>query len=246
MSGLAASRRAASAYDWHLVLPATPAASDASILGELSEFRGRILYDYGRRPRFRREGGEYADDDPLDWASFHVIVRMGLDLVGYIRVRAVIEYAESSFRLLVTRPQFKAALEEMRVAETDCLEVSRWIVAASARGTEIAGALVVSAWAIGRWLGKRRLLATVGSRDGQGTMLARFGGQVLRIVNPKFIPEYDDELVAMQFDLNDPPPRVAAKLRAVGQLLNLADDGLQRSERDRYEFSSQKACSLLR
>jgi hypothetical protein len=245
MTGLAATPKAAAAYEWDLVLPAAIAASDPSTLAELSEFRGRILYAGGRRPRFRLEGGEYSDDDPLDWASFHVAVRSGLDLVGYIRVRPVTGYSESSFRPLVTRPQFEAVLEEIRVTQSDCLEVSRWIVAASARGTEVAGALVVSAWAIGRWLGKRRLLATVGSRDAQGTMLARFGGQVLRGVNPKFIPEYDDELVAMQFDLNDPPPRVAMKLRAVGQLLKLADNRLQQSERDRDVVSSQNACSVL-
>jgi hypothetical protein len=65
-------------------------------------------------------------------------------------------------------------------------------------------------------------------------MLARFGGQLLRSVDPKFIAEYDDELAAMQFDLNDPPPRVATKLSAVGRLLDLADYRLQQSERDRY------------
>jgi hypothetical protein len=122
----------------------------------------------------------------------------------------------------------------MRLIRNDCLEVSRWIVAPSARATEVAGTLVVSAWAIGRWLGKRRLLATIGARDGQGAMLGRFGGQVLRSVNSKFIVEYDDELAAMQFDLNDPPPRVAMKLGEVERLLNLADNRLQQSERDRY------------
>ena len=60
MTGLAATRKAASAYEWHLVPPATFAASDPSTLAELSEFRGRILYSGGRRPQFRREGGEYA------------------------------------------------------------------------------------------------------------------------------------------------------------------------------------------
>lgn len=230
MTGLAATRKKASAYEWHLVLPATCAASDASTLAELSEFRGRILYAGGRRPRFRGEGGEYADDDPLDWTSFHVTVRAGGDLVGYIRVRPLPEYSKSSLRLLVTRPQFEATLEEMRLTRNECMEVSRWMVATSARGTEVAGALVVSAWAIGRWLGKRRLLATIGARDGQGAMLARFGGEVLCSVNSKFIAEYDDELAAMQFDLNDPPPRVAMKLGEVERLLNLADNRLRSSD----------------
>jgi hypothetical protein len=111
----------------------------------------------------------------------------------------------------------------MRLARNDCLEVSRWIVDPSARGTSVGATLVVSCWAVGRWLGKRRLLATVGARDGQVSMLGRFGGQILHSIAAKFIAEYDDELVTMHFDLNHPPPRVSAQLSEVGRLLKLAD-----------------------
>jgi hypothetical protein len=52
-------------------------------------------------------------------------------------------------------------------------------------------------------------------------MLSRFGGQVLRSVEAKFIAEYDDELAAMHFDLNYPPPRVATVLDEVARLLKL-------------------------
>jgi hypothetical protein len=242
MNRLAATRKPASAYKWHLVLPGTCAASNVSTLAGLSEFRGRILYADGRRPRFRKEDGRYADDDALDSTSFHVTARTDGNLVGYVRVRSMTDYSQSSLRLLVTRPQFEAALEEMQLTRNDCLEVSRWIVAPSARGTEIAATLVVSAWAIGRWVGKWRLLATVGTRDGQAAMLARFGGQVLRSVDAKFMAEYDDELVVLQFDLNDPPPRVATKLSAVGRLLNLPDTCLEQSERDRDALSASFPC----
>ncbi len=61
----------------------------------------------------------------------------------------------------------------------------------------------------------------VGSRDGQLGMLARSGGRAVHGVVTKFIAEYDDEVAAMQFDLDDPPPRVAARLEAVGRLLGL-------------------------
>ena len=50
MTGLAATRKTASVYEWHLVLPAICAASDVSTLPDLSEFRGLILYADGRRP----------------------------------------------------------------------------------------------------------------------------------------------------------------------------------------------------
>jgi hypothetical protein len=118
----------------------------------------------------------------------------------------------------------------MRLARKDCLEVSRWIVAPSARGTAVGATLVVSGWAVGRWLGKRRLLATVGVRDGQVRMLGRFGGQILHSIDSKFIAEYDDELVTMHFDLNHPPPRVAAQLSAVGRLLKLADSVVEQGD----------------
>jgi hypothetical protein len=238
MTGFAATRKLASAYEWRVVRPATREGINPSTLAELSEFRGRILYADGRRPRFRQERGDYADDDPLDSSSFHVTARSGGDLVGYIRVRPLTDYSQSSLRLLVTQSQFEVALEQIRLTPDDCLEVSRWIVAPGARGTDVGATLVVSAWAIGRWVGKRRLLATVGTRDGQAAMLARFGGQVLRGINPKLIAEYDDELAVMQFDLNDPPPRVATKLSAVGRLLNLPDTRLQESEHGRYALST--------
>jgi hypothetical protein len=134
---------------------------------------------------------------------------------------------------LVTKGQLEAVLEEMRLVRNDCLEVSRWIVAPSARGTVVVPTLVLSAWAGGRWLGKRRLLATAGTRDGQSIVLARFGGQVLHSLGAKFITEYDDELTVMHFDLNFPPPRVAAKLGVVRRLLQLTGSPVEQSESGR-------------
>jgi predicted GNAT family N-acyltransferase len=239
MTGFAVARKTAPVYQWRLVASAGCTEADPSALRELSEFRGRILYAEGRRPGFQRNDGRYADDDPLDSQSFHITVRTAGGLVGYTRIRPLPdEYAQSSLGRLVTKGQLEAVLKEMRLVRHDCLEVSRWIVAPSARGTAVAPTLVVSAWAVGKWLGKRRLLATVGARDGQVTMLARFGGQVLQSVNAKFIAEYDDELAMMHFDLNCPPPRVTAKLSAVRRLLQLADSPLDQSESGRHSCFS--------
>jgi hypothetical protein len=223
MTSPAGAREPISAYEWQVVPSVGCPETDPVVLAELSEFRGRILYADGRRPRFRREGGGYADDDLLDPRSFHVMVRTDGNLVGYIRIRPLPECSQSSMGELVTRRQFEALLEEMRLTRNDCLEVSRWIVAPSARGTAVGATLVVSCWVVGRWLSKRRLLATVGTRDGQVKMLGRLGGQILHSIDAKFIAEYDDELVTMQFDLNHPPPRVSAQLSAVGRLLKLGD-----------------------
>lgn len=214
-------------YEWNLVPPLGSSSGRSAILAELSQFRGRILYANGRRPGFRQPGSGYADDDPLDVNSFHVTVRTEGQLVGYIRIRPLPEHGQSSIGLLITGREFATLLQEMGLARHACLEVGRWTVAPPARGTAIGRTLVLSAWAVGRWLGKRRLIATAGTRDGQANMLTRFGGQLPRSLSAKYVGEYDDELSLMYFDLDQPPPRVAAQLPFVERLLELSDSRLE-------------------
>jgi len=45
-------------------------------------------------------------------------------------------------------------------------------------------------------------------------------GHIAPGVAPVFVKEYDDELSIMYFDLNHPPPRVAAQLRRVRRILS--------------------------
>jgi len=114
-------------------------------------------------------------------------------------------------------------LGEMGLTGNDCLEVGRWTVAPAARGTAVGRTLVIGAWAIGRWLDKRRLVVTVGTRDGQAIMLTRFGGQFFPAYDPRYVAEYDDELAPMYFDLDQPPARVASYLESVTRLLKLPE-----------------------
>jgi hypothetical protein len=43
-------------------------------------------------------------------------------------------------------------------------------------------------------------------------------------MDPVFVKEYDDELSVMYFDLDHPPPEVAAELTRVRCLLNMPGD----------------------
>jgi predicted GNAT family N-acyltransferase len=221
MSDGAVSRASAEFYRWQLIEP----PGNAAEIAELSEFRGRILHANGRRPMFSRPEGGYSDDDSLDVTSFHVTVRTKDELVACTRIRPLPEHAKSSLGRLITSAQLDGLLEGMRLAHNDCVEVGRWIVAPSVRGTAVARTLIVSCWAVARWLGKRCMLVTAGARDGQVAMLSRFGGQVLHAFHSRFLAEYDDELSPMYFDLDHPPPRVGALLQSAERLLNLRDSG---------------------
>jgi len=218
-------------YRWQVVAPTTAIGDDlpvskatAGFLAELSEFRGQILYADGRRPGFAREDGQYADDDPLDRESFHVTVRADGALIGCARVTLLSEYSRSFIGRRVGPRNLEAAVHLMNLARTDCTEAGRWIVAPSARGTVLGRTLLLSLWVIGQWLGKRCVFGAVGVRDGQSTMVGRWGGKVAPGIDPVFVKEYDDELSVMYFDLKHPPPRVAAHLRRVRRILNVSRD----------------------
>ena len=204
-------------YCWQLVCPL---AQSATILAEISEFRGRTLYAEGRRPRFSCEDG-YADDDPIDPHSFHVTVRAGGDLIGCVRVTPLREVSQSFLGRVIGPLLLHKVLQTMDVKAAECVEAGRWIVAPSARGASLGRNLLVSMWVVGRWLGKRYLLGAVGIRDGQVKMLARCGGRTAPAIAQIFVEEYDDELSLMYFDLEHPPPGVAAQLETVERLLGL-------------------------
>jgi hypothetical protein len=206
------------AYSWRVVCPC--AEPDARLLEQISEFRGRTLYAEGRRPHFARQGG-YADDDPIDRHSYHVTARADGELVGCIRIGHIREPSQSFLGRLVGTLPVQDALQIMNVKAGECGEAGRWIVAPSARGFSLGRNLILGAWVIGRWLGKRYVFAGVGVRDGQAKMLARCGGQTAPAFAPLFVEEYDDELSVMYFDIQNPPPGVAMQLDSVDRLLGL-------------------------
>ena len=218
-------------YQWQVLAPPTGIPDNSPVttatggfLAELSEFRGRMLYANGRRPRFARECGQYADDDPLDLQSFHVTVRADGALIGCARLTPLPEYSQSFIGRRIGPSRLEAALTRMNLARVNCAEAGRWIVAPSARGSFLGRMLLLSLWATGQWLDKRCLFGAVGVRDGQPTMVGRCGGHVAPGIDRIFLKEYDDELSVMYFDLDHPPPQVARQLTRVRCLLNMRGD----------------------
>jgi hypothetical protein len=220
-----ATSQAESDYIWQVVGPRTGINENFAVSGvtdgflaELSEFRGRILYAHGRRPKFAH-GGKYADDDPLDPESFHVTARADGVLIGCARVTPLTEYSRSFIGLRVGPSYLEAAINLMNLARNDCAEAGRWIVAPSARGTVLGRNLLLSMWVIGQGLDKRCLFGAVGVRDSQSTMVGRFGGHVAPGIDVVFDKEYDDELSVMYFDLKYPPAQIATQLSRVRRVL---------------------------
>ena len=211
---------------WNLLAPRGIGTQDsadscAGVLDEISEFRGRVLYDSGRRPAFSRGNGQFADDSCHDVVSYHVTVRRAGELIACVRLTPYTAESLGSIGTLIGYPRLRSVVETLGLSPLECIEGSRWIVEPSVRGRELGRLLLLSLWAVGRFLRNKCLFGSAGTRDGQDRMIARTGGRVAPGDIVVKAEEYDDDLLLMYFDLSQPPRHVAEGLPLVNSLLNI-------------------------
>ncbi len=191
--------------------------SNSDWVSELQEMRGRVLYDGGRRPRFLKHDGTYADDDPLDALSFHVIVRAQGRMVGCARVTPLSPGVRGVVESTLGEDRFRGMLTEIGAAAETTSEASRWMVVPELRGHGLGFQLVAASWAVGRWLGVRTGFVAAGSRDKQDHMLMKLGAHSVDAVPLIPSDEFADELHVLHFDVQNPSPYM---VRWVDRMMN--------------------------
>ena len=212
-------------FTWDVHIPESESFLDLSrvtpeLLDEVSEFRGRVLYDDGRRPEFRH-AGQFLDRDNYDKFAFHLTVRCDRTLIGYLRVIRLKDNSQCLIDRLFGTEQYSGLIARLHTARSHCLEGGRWIVDRGWQGHSLGRQLLFAYWALARSIGGSHIFGAAGSRDGQIAMIQRAGGRVADIP-PQHVPEYADELRVVYFELDNPPPFVLAQLPATLRRLRLA------------------------
>jgi GNAT superfamily N-acetyltransferase len=173
-------------------------------VSELQEMRGRVLYDGGRRPKFLKPDGTYADEDLLDAVSFHVIVRAESRMVGCTRVTPLSPGVRGVVESIWGEARFRCILAEIGEPAETTAEASRWMVVPELRGHGLGFHLIAASWAVARWLGVRTVVAAAGSRDSQDRTLVKLGARSVDAVPLIPSDEFDDELHILHFDIQNP------------------------------------------
>jgi hypothetical protein len=203
---------------------------------ELQEMRGRVLYSGGRRPKFLKPDGTYADHDPLDVVSFHVIVRAENRMVGCTRVTPLSPGVRGVVESILGEERFRSILSKIGEAAETTSEASRWMVVPELRGHGLGFHLIAASWAVARWLCVRTVVAAAGSRDSQDRMLIKLGAHSVDAVPLVPSEEFDDELHVLHFDIQNPS---LAMVRWVDRMTTalgldcLLDEGLARKGLER-------------
>jgi hypothetical protein len=195
---------------WHVRAPLEVARSreNPSLPGWLEDVRsvrGLVLFDNGRRPRFRTEDGRFLDDDPIDLHSYHVLAYYGPTLVGCVRVYPLVANGPACMsQQILGEESFAEMLHELGFQHTDALEIGRWIAhpayrASGRLGTQLAAASAALAITLARAsAGHRRIVVcAVGTGDQQDLMLARVGLTAVPTAEPVRSYDYHDDVRVM-------------------------------------------------
>ncbi|MEV4247544.1 GNAT family N-acyltransferase [Streptosporangium canum] len=143
---------------------------------EIRSFRGEVIYENGRFPRFRLENGEFDDADEHDGHAYHVLVRLRStgQLIASARLASA-ELLAPSKVMALDEPGAMRLLSSERLRRSEVLEGARWVVHPRHRGQSIGQLLVVASNVLARRLQRRLIWVLAGTVAGQDAILRRFG-----------------------------------------------------------------------
>jgi hypothetical protein len=183
--------------------------------------RGRIIFDHGHRPAFRRADGTFADPDSVDAFGFHVTARVSGKLVGCVRLVRYADARTGFTQSLLGGSRLEEVLHGLG-SSTECSgESGRWIVDPDHRGKTLGGELMAGVYAAARWLELRIILGWAGTHDRQDRALMSMGWRPVAGFETFPAPRFDDDVRLLAFDVNRIKPAQAELSGRMRELLRI-------------------------
>jgi GNAT superfamily N-acetyltransferase len=194
--------------------PLPPAWLDA-----VWSLRGYVLYNNGQRPRFKIAENYYADPDPADFASYHLLAYGDSKLVGCARLLPLTRGATGLTESCLGKGPVAQMLQELGAGRAEAIEGGRWLAHPDHRNHRLGVLLAAAAVALARHLGYRILLCSVGTKNKQHRVLARLGLRPVPTVEPFYSDTFADTLQVMYIVPSQPTPHFGATMdMMVGKL----------------------------
>jgi N-acyl-L-homoserine lactone synthetase len=191
---------------WTLFAP--PHDAPCGWLHEIREFRARVLFDNGRRPRFRQTGGRFVDGDRFDDAAHHVVARVDGVVAGCVRLLPVADSGMCLTEELIGAARFAEMLYGLGANRSQSVEGGRWVVEPTYRTRGLGVRLAAAGVAVARALGYRVLFCPAGTGGKQDRVLARLGLAAVPDMPLIPVPHLDDELRLMCVCPGRPAPHL--------------------------------------
>jgi hypothetical protein len=171
----------------------TPPGGDRS-LSAISEFRGEVLYDGGRRPAYLRPDGRCADPDPSDQDAYHVTASTPSGLVGVMRVIPLLATSRGVCQRLLGSDDLGRLLTIIDADRAETWEGSGWAVSAVHRSNGLGRELLAAGTALAGQLGLRVAIGAAGVRYGQYARIRQAGYRAVPGFDPLPVAKFADEV----------------------------------------------------
>jgi hypothetical protein len=195
--------------------------SSSTLLAEVSEMRGRVWYDDGNRPSFRKLDGNFEDFDTIDLRAFHIIARSVGHVVGCARVAPLASVHHGVVSSSIGEARLASLLQSKKVNANRVCEASRWAVLPEFRG-ELGARLVAATWAVARWLFMEMAFVMAGTRRKQDVALVRMGAQPITEFPLVSSQLFNDELRLLCFDVLHPPESMRRHIDEAAAAMHLS------------------------
>ena len=181
-------------------------------LEQARSLRGAVLFNDGRRPRFRGANGSYGDPDLIDLPSWHVLAYNGSSLAGCVRVYPLSDSSPLCLtESLLGADRFARMIGSLKKRRHNVIEIGRWVVDPAFRnrsslapgiGLQLAAGAGALAIALARQIGFGKGLAifAAGTRDRQYLTLKHLGLREVADLPPIPSSEYDDLIQVLYCD----------------------------------------------
>jgi GNAT superfamily N-acetyltransferase len=203
------------ALAWDVWCPPAPGASPVW-LDEVQAFRGRMLYDGGRRPSFLPDDGHCVDPDPADRDAYHVIVSSDDGIVGCFRVIALAQAHSGLCERLLGTQRLDDALARLGTERSQVSEGGGWVVDPRYRGRGLGTRLLATGVAVAERFGLVTMLGACGVRCGPYRTLAKVGCRPIPGIGLLPVPRLADDIRVMFTSTLATTPRFRALVNEAG------------------------------
>jgi len=206
---------------WEVKVPASLNTLESNDwLKQVTEMRGRVLYENGLRPFFQVGDNQFLDTDAFEASCYHILAKIDNHIVGCVRLLPLTESLDCVSSEAIGKEIFSSIIKRHYQDLSSLAEISRWIADPHYQTTRVGYDLMFGVWALANHLGFQ-MIANGGHMVKDGIKL--YGVAYLSDnPGPYYSKKYNDNIYLLYFDKNKLSNKAVKAIEKMTEILNLS------------------------
>lgn len=199
-------------FEWQIISPKETLLSESHFLKKIALFRTKIFSKDKNRKGFVK----LDTDEILDKNSYHIIASLNSEIVGYNRITPLHIDMDCIFSRAYGKESFQAVYRQL-TTENPLAEVSRWSVDPEYSPHFLGIKIFAGFWAL--IIKIKHNVISINSAKTDFSI--KHGGAKLLANDPIYSDYYNDNIVPLCYQYNDPPSNLTSLIMQMNTELNI-------------------------